>query len=173
MSIPFYYSIPFLCIFLIMVGAILLSVIQNGRFSWHVSFWTAVITALASAVFLLCVLRDDAAFSYTMGKFPAPFGNEIRGGPLQGLMGFFFSLVMATSMLGGRRDFFADVDGKKIVEGAFVILPCRNRNLAFGSIGNGFAYPLNGSLGEIWVYDRVLSAPEVAEKYLKLRESQE
>jgi len=114
MSIPFYYSIPFLCIFLIMVGAILLSVIQNGRFSWHVSFWTAVITALASAVFLLCVLRDDAAFSYTMGKFPAPFGNEIRGGPLQGLMGFFFSLVMATSMLGGRRDFFADVDGKKI-----------------------------------------------------------
>ena len=65
------------------------------------------------------------------------------------------------------------VEGRKIVDGAFNILPCRNRNLAFGSFGNGFAYPLNGSLGEIWVYDRAFSAPEVAEKYLKLRESQE
>lgn len=65
------------------------------------------------------------------------------------------------------------VDGKKIAEGAFDILPCKNRNLAFGSIGNGFAYPLNGSLGETWVYDRAFSAPEVAEKYLKERESQE
>ena len=63
MSMPFYYSLPFLSIFLIMVGAILLSVISRPRFSWHVSFWTAVVTALLSAVFLLCVLRDDIAFS--------------------------------------------------------------------------------------------------------------
>ena len=114
MTMPFWYSIPFLCIFCVMVGAILLSVISSPRISWHISFWSAVVTALASAVFLLLVLRADTAFSYTMGKFPAPFGNEIRGGPLQALMSLVFSTVMATSILGGRRDFFADVDNKKI-----------------------------------------------------------
>jgi len=114
MTMPFYYSIPFLCVFVIMVGAILLSVINNPRLSWHISFWSAVVTALASAAFLLLIVRDDTAFSYTMGKFPAPFGNEIRGGPFQGLMGLFFSLVTALSMLGGRKDFFQDVDNKKV-----------------------------------------------------------
>ena len=43
------------------------------------------------------------AFVYVMGKFPAPWGNEIRAGVLEGMMGFFFCVIMLLSMLGDRK----------------------------------------------------------------------
>ena len=110
---PFVWNLPFLCIFLCMIAAILLSLGPRAKLAWGVSFGVAAACALASLVFLVWIARRDAAFAYTMGKFPAPFGNEIKGGPLQGLFGFVFSLVMCLCLLGGRTDFFADVDEKK------------------------------------------------------------
>lgn len=40
---------------------------------------------------------------YVMGKFPAPWGNEIRFGVLEGFMASFFSIIMILSVLGGRH----------------------------------------------------------------------
>ncbi|MDO4990197.1 MAG: proton-conducting transporter membrane subunit [Eubacteriales bacterium] len=113
MSVPFVWNLPCLCIFLCMIAAILLSLGPRPRLAWGVTFGVAAVCALASLVFLMQIVRADTAFAYTMGKFPAPFGNEIKGGPLQGLFGFVFSLVMCLCLLGGRTDFFADVDEKK------------------------------------------------------------
>lgn len=111
---PFVYSLPFLCVFLCMIAAILLSAVKSARLSWYVTLCVAIASALMSAAALAYISLADEAVSFSMGKFAAPLGNEIRFGPLQMLMAMCFSVVLALSMLGGKRDMFHDVDGKKM-----------------------------------------------------------
>ena len=49
-----------------------------------------------------------------MGHFPAPWGNEIRVGVLEGLTALLFGIVMLLSVIGGMRHTFEDVEGGKI-----------------------------------------------------------
>jgi len=48
-----------------------------------------------------------------MGHFPAPWGNEVRAGVLEGLMGTFFCVIMLLSMLGGHKKLFDEVEETK------------------------------------------------------------
>ena len=83
--------------------------IRSGR----AAYWLTIIVCGASAVLNACVLEytylGDLSFTYTMGRFLAPYGNAINCGPLQALLTTAFSLVMAASLAGGRRDLFQDV----------------------------------------------------------------
>ena len=49
-----------------------------------------------------------------MGRFPAPWGNEIRAGVLEALMASVFSLVMLFSLIGGMDHIFRNIDDTKI-----------------------------------------------------------
>lgn len=111
---PFAWNLPFLCIFLTMVTAILLSAVRGAKLSYWATVGAAALCTLLSALFLLRILRDDCSFAYTMGKFPAPFGNEIKAGPLQGLLATVFSAVMCLSLLGGKTELFEDVEERKM-----------------------------------------------------------
>ena len=53
---------------------------------------------------LAYTLFVEAPFVYVMGKFPAPWGNEIRVGVLETFMALFFCVIMMLSMLGGARE---------------------------------------------------------------------
>ena len=112
--LAWYCNIPYMTIFAAMFAAILLSIVRKGRISYTVTIVVSVVIAVLSAVFLYNIVIADTSFSYTMGKFPAPFGNEIKLGPLQGLLTAAFSAVMCLSLLGGKEDLFRDVDGKKM-----------------------------------------------------------
>lgn len=111
---PWYCNLPYLCIFLTMVTAIFLSVVRNAKVCYWATVAVALVTAVMGGVFLFHSARANAGFAFTMGKFPAPFGNEIYVGPLQGLLATAFSGVMALSLLGGKKDIFADVLAKKM-----------------------------------------------------------
>ena len=111
---PFVRNLPYLCIFLCMINAILLSLGPRAKPAYRATVCVSALCAAASLLFLVHIAKSDAAFAFTMGKFPAPFGNEIRGGPLQGLFAFVFSLVMCLCLLGGRTELFEDVDEKKM-----------------------------------------------------------
>ena len=111
---PLSYNVPFICIFLSMVAAILLSVIPGKKLGYYITLGVAVICTVLSFVFLFDIVRDDTAFAFTMGKFPAPFGNEIKGGPLQAMMSSVFSAVMVMALLGGKKELFEDVNDKKM-----------------------------------------------------------
>lgn len=111
---PFTHNLPFLCIFLAMAAAIFLSVVKKPRLCWNITFFVASVSALMSIIFLASIVFEDSAFAYTMGKFPAPFGNEIKAGPLQALFAACFSLVTVLALLGGKKDLFEDVDEKKM-----------------------------------------------------------
>ena len=44
-----------------------------------------------------------------LGHFPAPWGNELKAGPLEALLALCFSLVMFLSMTGGAEDLRRDL----------------------------------------------------------------
>ena len=111
---PFAWNLPYLSVFLTMTAAILLSVLPGARRAWLLTAGVSACVAVMSLCFLVFIVRADASYAFTMGKFPAPFGNEIRFGPLQGLFASVFAAVMCLSLLGGRTELFEDVDEKKM-----------------------------------------------------------
>ncbi|MBQ9347160.1 MAG: sodium:proton antiporter, partial [Oscillibacter sp.] len=64
-----------------------------------------------------CVMNytvHHGAFTYPMGEFPAPWGNEIRAGVLEALTAWMFLVVLLCSVLGGWRFLRIDVEKTKI-----------------------------------------------------------
>lgn len=51
----------------------------------------------------------NESFSFMMGHFPAPWGNELSVGPLEAVLATAVCLVMMMALLGGSRDIFEDV----------------------------------------------------------------
>lgn len=62
---------------------------------------------------LLYVLGTGEAFVYVMGKFPAPWGNEIRAGVLEALVALFFCIIMFLSLEGGVKKLADEVEEGK------------------------------------------------------------
>ncbi|MDE6943473.1 MAG: sodium:proton antiporter, partial [Lachnospiraceae bacterium] len=71
------------------------------------------IVTLLSAATLLYTLSTGESFVYVMGKFPAPWGNEIRAGVLEALTALFFCVIMLLSLLGGRHKLLEEVEAGK------------------------------------------------------------
>jgi len=75
----------------------------------------AIMTALSAlecagmAVLLYFTASENKSFVYAMGEIGAPFGNELRVGSLEALVGLLFSLVMLLSILGGWKSLTRDI----------------------------------------------------------------
>ena len=75
----------------------------------------AIMTALsalecaAMAILLYFTASENKSFVYAMGEIGAPFGNELRVGSLEALVGLLFSLVMLLSILGGWKSLTRDI----------------------------------------------------------------
>ena len=94
-------NFPFIAIMLAMVSGPVSSVLP-GRYARRVSFLVVITSGLLSVCVLAYVLQTGEAFTYKMGAFPAPFGNEIRAGVLEAMMATFFcpaGAVMRRSMV--------------------------------------------------------------------------
>ena len=74
--------------------------------------WECVLLALTGAI--ACETSANGAFTYVMGEFPAPWGNEIRAGLLESVIAVLFALVMLCSVLGGARFVDIDIDESKV-----------------------------------------------------------
>jgi multicomponent Na+:H+ antiporter subunit D len=59
------------------------------------------------------VLQTGESYTFMMGHFPAPFGNELRIGVLEALMAVFFCIIMLLSLCGGLKHIFEDVEESK------------------------------------------------------------
>ena len=55
----------------------------------------------------------NGAFTYVMGEFPAPWGNEIRAGVLEATMALIFMIIMLTAVFCGYRFIEKDLDLSK------------------------------------------------------------
>ncbi len=80
----------------------------------------AINTVLVIAVIIMSAFtfaytaQAGESFVYVMGKFPAPWGNEIRAGMLEGLIATFFGIIMLLSLLGGEKKLHDEIEEGKI-----------------------------------------------------------
>lgn len=106
----FVQNVPFFSIMLSMFSGIVSSVLP-GKFARRLN--TAMITAVgAMSAWLLVFIEQSGIGSYTymMGHFPAPWGNEIRAGALEAVMAIFVCVIMLISLLGGRKKLDREVE---------------------------------------------------------------
>lgn len=110
--IEFWQNIPFFCIMISMFSGTVSSVLKKDAAKW---LNTIVISAVAVLSAILCVhlMNFDGSYTYMMGHFPAPWGNEIRAGVLEAFMAMFFAIIMLLSILGGRKKLVGEVEETK------------------------------------------------------------
>ncbi len=86
----------------------------RGRIAKHYTIvYELVLIGMVTAV-LLYTVKNGMAFTYTMGEFSAPWGNEIRAGVLESVMALLFMVVMFCSVAAGHRFVNMDIDESKI-----------------------------------------------------------
>lgn len=98
----FVQNVPFFSIILSMFSGTISSVLPEKWAKWLNTAVIATVGAM-SAWLLGFLVQTGGSYTFMMGHFPAPWGNEIRAGALEAGMAMFFSIIMLLSMLGGRK----------------------------------------------------------------------
>ena len=89
-----------------------LSILLKKKGAYGVTgIWLAVLIALDLGV--LYRTLSEGAFTYTMGEFPAPWGNEIRAGILEATVLLVFIVVLLCSLIAGYRYLQIQIDESK------------------------------------------------------------
>ena len=109
----FVQNFPCFSIVMCMVAGII-STPLSGKNAKRISLAVVTLVMLMSAATLFYVLSTGESFVYMMGRYPAPWGNEIRAGIMEAMLAMVFSAVMLFSLLGGMDLVFKDLDEKKI-----------------------------------------------------------
>lgn len=97
---------------LCMISGIASAMMPHRLSKW----WTVGLCALVAALnawLLSYLLVSGESYTYMMGHFPAPWGNELRAGILEALLAVCFSVIMLMSVLGGMKKMEQDADPAK------------------------------------------------------------
>ena len=105
----FYENFPFFCVFLSLLCGIVTTLIHEGKKARAATLAMLLVCAGLNAAVLAGTAVRGESFRYAMGAFPAPWGNELRGGPIEALLCTVFCLVMFFSLLGGGKDLEEDI----------------------------------------------------------------
>ena len=108
----FVQNVPFFSIMLSMFSGIVSSILP-GKAAKRLNTAVILVIGAASAWLLSWLMRTGGSYTFMMGHFPAPWGNEIRAGALEAGMALFFCVIMLLSMLGGRKKLFDEVEVTK------------------------------------------------------------
>lgn len=109
----FIQNFPFFSILLSLGSGVLTSIMDRRMACLWNTFILVVITVL-SAVLFVYMLGTGEPYTFMMGHFPAPWGNEIRAGVLEAGMALFFCLVMLFSLKGGQEHIDAEIEDTKV-----------------------------------------------------------
>lgn len=109
----FIQNFPFFSI-LLSLGSGVLTSIMNRKVArlWN-TFILVVITVMSVVLFVYMLGRGEP-YTFMMGHFPAPWGNEIRAGVLEAGMALFFCLIMLFSLKGGQEHIDAEIEDTKV-----------------------------------------------------------
>ena len=101
-------NFPFMNIIMCLASGVISSVLPAKKARvWTLTLLT-VLLAMSGCV-LAFVLGTGEPYVYMMGHFPAPWGNEIRVGILEGVMAVVFCLIMLLSVAGGGKYIARDI----------------------------------------------------------------
>lgn len=96
----FVQNFPFFSILLSLFSGSISSVL-NGKWAKRLNVIVITTISILSAAVLAFVLKSGQEYVYTMGHFPAPWGNEIRVGVLEAAMALIFCVIMFLCVVGG------------------------------------------------------------------------
>lgn len=105
-------NFPFFSIIMAMFSGIVSSVLSPKK-AKCLSVSVIIITTFLSWLVFMDRLAAGESYTFLMGHFPAPWGNEIRAGVLEGLTAVMFGIVMLLSVLGGMDHTAVDVEETK------------------------------------------------------------
>ncbi len=96
----FWQNIPFFCILLSLASAAFTSILpRRAARATVMTVISAII--IMSIVLIVKLIPFGTSYTYMMGHFPAPWGNEIRAGLLEAVTALVFAVIMLLSLLGG------------------------------------------------------------------------
>ena len=98
----FVQNFPFFSIILSMFSGTICSVLPR-KAAKVVNLAMLTIVGILSACVLGFTVASGESYTFTMGHFPAPWGNEIRAGVLEAGMALFFCIIMILSIVGGTH----------------------------------------------------------------------
>ena len=108
----FVQNFPFMCILFTLICAVTTSVLKGRHARRLTMIMITIVTAMTAAV-MMYTLRTGESYVYTMGHFPAPWGNEIRIGVLETTMMLVFCFVTFFSFLGGMVPSVREIEKTK------------------------------------------------------------
>lgn len=98
----FVQNFPFFSIILSMFSGTICSVLPR-KAAKVVNLAMLTIVGVLSACVLGFTIASGESYTFMMGHFPAPWGNEIRAGVLEAGMALFFCIIMILSIVGGTH----------------------------------------------------------------------
>lgn len=102
MALELWQSIPFACVLLPLGSAAMTSVLK-GKLARRWTFLVMAVVMALNAALVVIMAQRGGSYTYMMGHYPAPWGNELRAGLLEAITGFFFALIMLLSLMGGVK----------------------------------------------------------------------
>ena len=105
-------NFPLFSIILSLMAAVITSVLPPKASRWLTG---TVITAVLALNLCVCAytVQIGGSYTYMMGHFPAPWGNEIRIGMVETLSVVILLLVILLSFLGGMKTGIAQIEASK------------------------------------------------------------
>lgn len=108
----FIQNFPFFSI-LLSLGSGVLTSIMNKKIARLWNTFILIAITIMSAILFLYMIETGESFTFMMGHFPAPWGNEIRAGLLEAGMALFFCIVMLLSLKGGEKHLDTEIEEEK------------------------------------------------------------
>ena len=108
----FVQNFPFFCILLTLICAVITSVLKGRQARWLTMLLITVVTGMTAAV-MVYTLQTGDSYTYMMGHYPAPWGNELRIGVLETTMMMVFCFVTLFAFVGGMVPSIREIEKTK------------------------------------------------------------
>lgn len=108
-------NFPFFAIMLYLAGGVTCCVLKPKASETVCLLLNILVTCLMAAVLLYTIsFVSGTSYNFMMGHFPAPWGNEIRIGPLEALMAVVLPGVMTLILFGNMKHIYEDIEPEKV-----------------------------------------------------------
>lgn len=105
-------NFPLFSIVLCLLSGVISSVLPK-KAARILSYAIITVILFMSAGVLLYTVELGDSFVYMMGHYPAPWGNEVRAGVLEGMLAVFFCIIMLLSLVSGQKYLAHDIEEGK------------------------------------------------------------
>jgi len=109
MAFKLWQNIPFVLIILPLLASAICMTLRH-RAARRLMICVSAVSLALNVIFLVCIIRHGESYTFKMGEWGAPIGNELRCGILEGIVGTTFSGILFLSLLGGVVKLKTDVD---------------------------------------------------------------